>query len=218
MINIVIADGHALVRSGLRMIIEAEPDMNVVGEAADGPETIEVTRRTSPHVVLLDVGAPTLGGIRAARTLTSANPSRPRVLMLSALDDDEQLHEAIRAGASGFLLKDVSAAELTHAIRLTAAGQVAIAPAIILRILQERIQRPLPARPPAGIEELTERETEVFSLIARGLSNAEIADELTVGRTTVKTHVTRILMKLSLRDRVQAVVHAYESGLVQPRY
>ena len=216
MIRVVVADDHALVRGGFQMILEAQPDIEVVGEAANGLEAVELARSLAPDVVLMDVRMPGLDGIEATRRVTAASAQGPRVLMLTTFDLDEYVYRAIRAGASGFLLKDVRPAELVHAVRVVASGDVLLAPAITRRLLEEFVRRPPPGQRPAGLGELTDRESEVLGLIARGLSNAEIAQRLFLGETTVKTHVTRILAKLHLRDRVQAVVLAYESGLVRP--
>jgi DNA-binding NarL/FixJ family response regulator len=214
MIRVVVADDQALVRGGFRMILEAQADIDVVGEAADGREALDVARATSPDVVLMDVRMPVMDGIEAAEKLTQRGG--PRILMLTTFDLDEHVYDAIRAGASGFLLKDVPPAELAHAVRVVAAGEMLLAPAITRRLVEEFVRRPPPGRRPPQLEELTERELEVLVLVARGLSNAEIAERLVLGETTVKTHVTRILGKLELRDRVQAVVVAYESGMVMP--
>ncbi len=216
MIRVVVADDHALVRGGFRMILEAQPDIEVTGEAADGLEAVEQARSLAPDVVLMDVRMPGLDGIEATRRVTAASVQGPRVLMLTTFDLDEYVYRAIRAGASGFMLKDVRPAELVHAVRAVSSGDTLLAPAITRRLLEEFMRRPLPGQRPAELGELTDRESEVLGLVARGLSNAEIAQRLFLGETTVKTHVTRILAKLRLRDRVQAVVLAYESGLVRP--
>ena len=216
MIRVVVADDHALVRGGFQMILEAQPDIEVTGEAANGLEAVELARSLAPDVVLMDVRMPGLDGIEATRRVTAASVPGPRVLMLTTFDLDEYVYRAIRAGASGFLLKDVRPAELVHAVRVVSSGDTLLASAITRRLLEEFIRRPLPGQRPAELGELTDRESEVLGLVARGLSNAEIAQRLFLGETTVKTHVTRVLTKLHLRDRVQAVVLAYESGLVRP--
>ena len=216
MIRVVVADDHALVRGGFRMILEAQPDIEVAGEAANGLEAVELARSQAPDVVLMDVRMPDLDGIEATRRVTASSMEGPHVLMLTTFDLDEYVYRAIRAGASGFLLKDVRPAELVHAVRVVSSGDTLLAPAITRRLLEEFMRRPLPGQRPAELGELTDRESEVLGLVARGLSNAEIAQRLFLGETTVKTHLTRILTKLHLRDRVQAVVLAYEAGLVRP--
>ncbi len=214
--RVLIVDDQALVRAGFRMILEAERDMDVVGEAADGTEALTEARRLKPDVVLMDVRMPELDGIEAARRLL-AGDGGPRIVMLTTFDMDEYVYEALRAGASGFLLKDVPPEQLAAGIRVVAQGDALLAPSITRRLIQEfAAASPAAATPPKGLDELTARELEVFKLIARGLSNAEIAAELIVSETTVKTHVARVLMKLGLRDRVQAVVFAYESGVSVP--
>jgi DNA-binding NarL/FixJ family response regulator len=217
-LRILIADDQALVRAGFRMILEVEEDIEIVGEVADGAQAVEAARDLRPDVVLMDIRMPEMDGIEATRLITSDDDEGPRVLMLTTFDLNEYVYEALRAGASGFLLKDVPPEQLASGIRVVAAGDALLAPAITKRLIQEfAAGRPAEApEPPASFEDLTARELEVFKLIARGLSNAEIAAELVVSETTVKTHVARLLMKLSLRDRVQAVVLAYESGLVTP--
>ena len=214
-IRVLIADDQELVRTGFRMILSGEPDITVVGEASDGLAAVELARGLGVDVVLMDIRMPGIDGIEATRRLGAAGSSA-RVLILTTFDLNEYVYEALRAGASGFLLKDAPAAQLMTAIRVVADGEALLAPTITRRLIAEFAQRPAPSARPAAMEELTERELEVLQLIARGLSNAEIAKELFVGDATVKTHVARILMKLELRDRVQAVVTAYESGLVQP--
>jgi len=214
-IRVLIADDQELVRTGFRMILSGEPDITVVGEASDGLAAVELARGLGVDVVLMDIRMPGIDGIEATRRLGAAGSSA-RVLILTTFDLTEYVYEALRAGASGFLLKDAPAAQLMTAIRVVADGEALLAPTITRRLIAEFAQRPAPSARPAAMEELTERELEVLRLIARGLSNAEIAKELFVGDATVKTHVARILMKLELRDRVQAVVAAYESGLVQP--
>lgn len=211
-IRIVIADDHELVRTGFRKILESEPDLEVVAEASDGGEAVEAALLYRPDVVLMDVRMPRLDGIEAARALSATT----RVLMVTTFDLDEYVFDAIRAGASGFLLKDTPAEELIRAIRIVAEGNALLAPTVTRRLVEEFARRPRPAERPVALSELTPRELEVLGLLARGLSNSEIAAELVVGDATVKTHVARILQKLGLRDRVQAVVLAYEAGLVQP--
>jgi DNA-binding NarL/FixJ family response regulator len=218
MIRILIADDQALVRAGFRMILEAEEDLEVVGEATDGQEAVDMVRELAPDVVLMDIRMPNLDGLEATRQVVEIGDGEPaRVLMLTTFDLNEYVYEALRAGASGFLLKDVPAEQLVAGIRVVASGDALLAPSITRRLIQEFARStPTPQEPPPALDELTAREMEVFKLIARGLSNAEIAGELVVSDTTVKTHVARVLMKLGLRDRVQAVVLAYESGLVAP--
>jgi DNA-binding NarL/FixJ family response regulator len=214
-IRIVLADDQALVRDGFRALIDREPDMRVVAEAADGVEAIAATREHRPDVVLMDVRMPNIDGLTAT-TRVLALPEPPRVLVLTTFDRNEWVYEALRAGASGFLLKDVRGSRLTEAIRTVAAGEALLAPSITRRLIEEFVSRQparAPASPPAV---LTEREAEVLRLLAAGLTNAEIAARLFVGHSTVKTHVTRLLTKLDLRDRAQAVVFAYETGVVQP--
>lgn len=215
-LRVMIADDQALVRAGFRMILEADGSVQVVGEAADGEEAIAMVRRLQPDVVLMDVRMPVLDGLEATRRIVAASPAL-RVIMLTTFDVDEYVYTALRAGASGFLLKDVSPEQLVAAVRLIASGDALLAPSITRRLV-ERFARPA-ARVSSGDAELftlTSREKEVLVLMARGLSNAELADRLTLSEATVKTHVARILSKLGLRDRVQAVVLAYESGLVTP--
>jgi DNA-binding NarL/FixJ family response regulator/class 3 adenylate cyclase len=215
--RIMIVDDQALVRAGFRMILEAEPDIEVVGEAADGSEAVSECHRSKPDVVLMDVRMPEMDGIEATRRLL-ADGADTKVVMLTTFDMDEYVYDALRAGASGFLLKDVPPEQLVAGIRSVASGDALLAPSITRRVIEEFVSRPPSAARalPAKLEELTARELEVLKLVARGLSNAEIAKELFVGDTTVKTHVAHVLMKLDLRDRVQAVVLAYESGLIQP--
>ena len=215
-VKVVLVDDQALLRAGFRMILDAEPDVDVVGEAADGVEAVEAVRLYSPHVVLMDVRMPNLDGIEATRRILALG-GETKVLMLTTFDLDEYVYEALRAGASGFLLKDVPPEQLVAAIHVVAQGDALLAPSVTRRVIEEYTKRP-PQRegPPPEVEDLTAREVEVLQLIAKGFSNAEIAKELFVSETTVKTHVARVLMKCNLRDRVQAVVMAYESGLVRP--
>ncbi len=201
------------------MILSAEPDLEVVGEAADGRAGVELARRVRADVVLMDVRMPGMDGVEATRRLAGPGVEDPvKVLILTTFDLDEYVIEALRAGASGFLLKDVPAEELVNAIRVVAAGEALLAPSITRRLLDRFASRlpPANAEAPAALDDLTDREREVLLLVAKGLSNGEIAEQLFLSETTVKTHVSRILMKLDLRDRVQAVVYAYETGLVQP--
>jgi DNA-binding NarL/FixJ family response regulator/class 3 adenylate cyclase len=217
-VRVLIADDQALVRTGFRMILEAERDIEVVGEASDGREAVDEARRLQPDVVLMDVRMPEVDGIEATRRLLGRDESDTKVVMLTTFDMDEYVYEALRAGASGFLLKDVPPEQLVAGIRAVASGDALLAPSVTRRVIEEFVRRPPDSvrTPPSKIAELTARELEVLKQIARGLSNAEIATELFVSETTVKTHVAHVLMKLDLRDRVQAVVLAYESGLVQP--
>ena len=213
-IRVVIADDQPLVRTGLRMILSAEDDIEVVGEAADGAEAVTVCGHTRPDVVLMDVRMPEVDGIAATRMLTAADDP-PKVLVLTTFDLDDVVYDALRAGASGFLLKDAPEERLTTAIRVVADGGSLFAPSVTRRLIEEFAKRTTD-RPLPSLGGLTDRETEVLCQVARGLSNAEIAAALFVTENTVKTHVARVLMKLGLRDRVQAVVLAYESGLVRP--
>ena len=212
-LRLLIADDQPLMRAGFRAVLEATGDMEVVGEAGDGEAAVELARRVHPDIVLMDIRMPRLDGIEATRRLTGH-----RVLILTTFGLDDYIIDALRAGASGFILKDVPTEELVHAVRVIAAGEALLSPAVTRRLL-DRVGRRLPASAttaPAAFAELTEREREVFELLARGLSNAEIAELLVVGDATVKTHVSNVLTKLGLRDRVQAVVLAYESGLIAP--
>jgi DNA-binding NarL/FixJ family response regulator len=216
-LRVVIADDQALVRAGFRMILEADSNLQVVGDAADGEQALSVVRRLDPDVVLMDIRMPVLDGLEATRRILSSGGSRPRVIILTTFDADEYVYAALRAGASGFLLKDVSPEQLVAAVRLVAAGDALLAPSITRRLV-ERFAAPvrMPVAESEGLSTLTSREREVLVLMARGLSNTEIAEHLTLSEATVKTHVARILSKLGIRDRVQAVVTAYESGLVTP--
>jgi DNA-binding NarL/FixJ family response regulator len=212
-IRVLLADDQGLVRAGFRMILRAEPDVEVVGEAADGREAVELARDLRPDVVLMDIRMPALDGIDATRKVTALEPA-PRVLVLTTFDLDEYVYESLRAGASAFLLKDAPEHQLVAAVRVVAEGGSLFAPSVTRRLIEE-FARPAASSPPA-LAELTAREQEVLRLVARGRSNAEIAAELVVSEHTAKTHVASILQKLDLRNRVQAVVLAYESGLVRP--
>jgi DNA-binding NarL/FixJ family response regulator len=214
-IKLLLADDQELVRTGFRLILNAEPDLDVAGEAGDGSQAVNEAARLRPDVVLMDVRMPGVDGIEATRRLGKLTPNPPRVLMLTTFDLDQYVYDALRAGASGFLLKDAPAAQLVDAIRVVAAGDALLAPTVTRRMIAEFARRPLPADEPA-LAELTGRELEVLKLVARGRSNAEIAKQLYIGDATVKTHVKRVLAKLNLRDRVQAVVLAYETGIIQP--
>ena len=216
-IRVLLVDDQALIRAGFRMILEAEEDIEVVGEGADGTQAVAASRDSSPDVVLMDIRMPEMDGIEATRRIAARRRRRSRVLMLTTFDLDEYVYDALRAGASGFLLKDVPAEELVAGIRVVAAGDALLAPSVTRRLIASSRAGARPARGAAGgLDELTPRELEVFRLMARGMSNAEIAAELVVSETTVKTHVARVLMKLGVRDRVQAVVLAYESGWSRP--
>lgn len=215
MINILIADDQAMVRSGLRMILESEPDLVVVDEAADGAQAVRIAKRERPDVVLMDVRMPEMDGLEATR-LISSESSDIKVIVLTTFDIDEYVYGALRAGASGFLLKDAPADDLVAAIRVVAGGDALLAPSVTRRIIERFAAGPDPNRTVEGLDDLTDRESEVLRLVARGLSNSEIAEELFVSEATVKTHVSHVLTKLGLRDRVQAVVTAYESGLITP--
>ena len=215
-IRVVIADDQGMVRSGFSVLLNAQPDIEVIAEAVNGQEAIAHAAELHPDVVLMDVRMPVLDGLQATRAIT-AMPDPPKVLVLTTFDLDDYVYEALRSGASGFLLKDASAHELAEAVRLVAAGDALLAPGVTRRLIAEFARMGGPRTPSRKqIEGLTDRESEVLALVARGLSNAEIADQLVVAEQTVKTHVSRILMKLGLRDRVQAVVLAYETGLVHP--
>ncbi|MDX3111425.1 response regulator [Nonomuraea angiospora] len=216
MIRVLIADDQGMVRTGFTVFLSGQPDIEVVGEAANGREAVERASALRPDVVLMDVRMPVMNGLEATRELLSRGGA-PKVLILTTFDLDDYVYEALRAGASGFLLKDASAAQLAEAVRVVAAGEALIAPAVTKRLIHEFAKlgapRPVAGRRPA---ELTERETEVLTLVAQALSNQEIAEKLFVAEQTVKTHVGRVLMKLGLRDRAQAIVFAYETGLVRP--
>jgi DNA-binding NarL/FixJ family response regulator len=214
-IRVVVADDQPLVRSGLRTILDAQPDIDVIGEAGDGHEAVALARLERPDVVLMDVRMPGLDGIAATRQLAGPDVTEPiAVLVLTTFDLDEHVYDALRAGARGFMLKDATRDELVSAVRVVARGDALLAPSVTRRLIEQMASSP-PSRPAnAALEELTPREREVLLLVAEGLTNAEIAERLVVGEATVKTHVARMLMKLGLRDRIQAVILAYESGLV----
>jgi DNA-binding NarL/FixJ family response regulator len=229
-VRVLLVDDQALIRAGFRMILEAEEGIEVVGECADGTQAVDSVRRLKPDVVLMDIRMPEMDGIEATRLIAgddthagagaprgTGGDGAPRVLMLTTFDLDEYVYDALRAGASGFLLKDVPAEQLVDGIRVVAEGDALLAPSVTKRMIQEFSRTAAtPRSAPASLDELTPRELEVLKLIARGMSNAEIAAELVVSETTVKTHVAHVLMKLGVRDRVQAVVLAYESGVVAP--
>jgi DNA-binding NarL/FixJ family response regulator len=215
-IKIVLADDQPLVRGGFRLILEAEEDIEVVGEASDGEEAVAVTRELQPNLVLMDVQMPKLDGLEATRRIAQDADTRSRILILTTFEQDDYVFEALRSGASGFMLKNASPEELVHAVRIVAAGEALLAPSITRRVIAEYSQRAAPRKNDAGLDQLTDRELEVLRLLATGKSNAELASHLYLGEGTVKTHVSHLLGKLGLRDRVQAVVFAYESGVVEP--
>jgi len=213
-IRVLIVDDQVLVRTGFRMILESEPDINVVGEAGDGMEAIAAVKELTPDVVLMDVRMPNMDGLEATRRIIA--PGGPSVLMLTTFDMDEYVYVSLRAGASGFLLKDAPADHLVAGVRAVAAGQSLLAPSVTRRLIEHYTSAPAKAERPVELDALTARELEVLQLTARGLSNAEIAGELVIAETTVKTHVARVLMKLGLRDRIQIAIYAYEHALVRP--
>jgi len=216
-VKIVVADDHEVVRAGFAALLETQPDFTVVGTASDGSEAVKISRELRPDVVLMDVRMPGTDGIEATRQLAGGGANGPHVIILTTFDLDEYVYDALCAGASGFLLKDVTGERLFDAVRVVAAGEALLAPAVTRRLISEFARlRPAAPAPPAAIAELTPRETEVLRLLAEGLSNPEIAVRLVITEETVKTHVSRVLHKLALRDRAQAVVLAYESGLVRP--
>jgi DNA-binding NarL/FixJ family response regulator len=218
-VTIVVADDHQVVRSGFAALLGTQPDFTVVGTAADGAEAVRISRELNPDVVLMDVRMPGMDGIEATRQLAGSPEGGPRILILTTFDLDEYVYDALCAGASGFLLKDVTAERLFDAVRVVAAGDALLAPAVTRRLISEfaRLRPRQDTAAPAALDSLTARETQVLRLVAEGLSNPEIAGRLVVTEETVKTHVSRVLTKLGLRDRTQAVVAAYESGLVVPR-
>jgi DNA-binding NarL/FixJ family response regulator len=216
-IRVVLADDQELVRAGFRVLLESAEDMEVVGEASDGEQAVAVVARERPHVVLMDIRMPGVDGLEATRRIRSLDGSQTvRILILTTFDLDEYVHNALRAGASGFLLKDASPSALLDAIRVIHNGEALLAPSVTRRLIEEFARRPDPTRRPAALETLTDREREVLALVAAGLSNAEIAEDLVVSPSTSKTHVSRIMAKLGARDRAQLVMIAYETGLAQP--
>ena len=217
-IRIIVADDHQVVRTGFAALLDTQPDFTVVGTADDGAEAVKIARELRPDVALMDVRMPNMDGIEATRQLTESGTGGPRILILTTFDLDEYVYDALCAGASGFLLKDVTAERLFDAVRVVASGEALLAPTVTRRLISEfaKIRRPAPAAATPALATLTPRETEVLRLVAEGLSNPEIAARLVVTEETVKTHVSRVLAKLGLRDRTQAVVAAYESGLVVP--
>ncbi|MFF3667192.1 response regulator [Microtetraspora malaysiensis] len=214
-IRVLVADDQGMVRTGFTAFLSAQPDIDVVGEAADGEEAVRRVAELSPDVVLMDVRMPVLDGLQATRRILSSGGRPPKVLILTTFDLDDYVYEALRAGASGFLLKDASAGQLAEAVRVVADGEALLAPSVTRRLISE-FARLGPRRPRATLDGVTEREAEVLTLVAHGLSNQEIAERLVLSEQTVKTHVGRVLAKLGLRDRAQAIVHAYETGLVRP--
>lgn len=216
-IRVLLVDDQTMVRAGFRLILESEPDIEVAGEAEDGARAIDAARSLRPDVILMDIQMPVLDGLAATRQLLRPEEELPsRILILTTFERDEYVFEALRAGASGFLLKNAPPEDLIAAVRIVAAGDALLAPSVTRRIIAEFARLPAPAAPSPALAELTEREVETLRHLARGLTNAEIAARLFVGEATVKTHVSSILTKLTLRDRVQAVVFAYETGLIQP--
>ena len=214
-VRLLIADDQHLVRTGLQVILNTEPDIEVIGQASTGLEAVSMAHELRPDVALMDIRMPELDGIEATRQITTRKNLGTRVLVLTTFDVDQYVFEALRAGASGFLLKDVPADQLVTGVRMTAAGDALLAPSITRRLIEQFAAAP-PSAPPAALDDLTPRELEVFRLLAKGMSNTEIAAQLFIGDATVKTHVTRLLTKLDLRDRVQAVVLAYETGIARP--
>jgi len=214
-LRVVVADDQALVRAGFRMILQTDPGIRVVGEAANGEEAVFAVRRHRPDVVMMDVRMPVLDGLEATRRILAAGGGGGRVIILTTFDLDEYVFAALRAGASGFLLKDVSPEHLIASVRMVASGDALLAPSVTRRLI-ERFASPPDAAAQPSLTALTDRERQVLALVARGLSNAELAERMHLGETTIKTHVGRVLSKLGLRDRVQAVVLAYETGLVRP--
>jgi DNA-binding NarL/FixJ family response regulator len=217
-VRILLADDEQLIRAGLRLILESEPDFEVVGEASNGLEALDLTKKLDPDVVLMDIQMPEMNGLEATRAITAlGREDTSRVLVLTTFEVDEYVYEALRAGASGFLLKRTPAPDLISGIRVVAGGDALLAPSITRRLIDQFSQRPPASRTDARLTELTEREREVLSLVAQGLSNGEIAEQLVLSEGTVKTHVKHIFAKLDLRDRTQAVIFAYDHGLVEPK-
>jgi DNA-binding NarL/FixJ family response regulator len=215
-ISVLLVDDHALVRAGFRMILETEDDIEVVGEASDGDQAVVATRRLRPDVVLMDIQMPRMDGIEATGRIVGEADLPSRVVILTTFERDDYIFEALRAGASGFLLKNAPPDELVHAVRVVAAGDALLAPSVTRQVIEEYARRPTPRSNDTAIDRLTEREREVLKLLATGKSNSELATDLYVAEGTIKTHVSNVLTKLGLRDRMQAVVFAYESGLVEP--
>jgi len=215
MTTVLICDDQGLVRVGLRKILDFEPDLEVVGEARDGRQAVESTLKLRPNVVVMDIRMPLLDGIAATRQIVAAQPG-VRILMLTTFGIDTYVFEALRAGASGFMLKDATPEEIAGAVRIVARGEALLAPAVTRGVIEEFVRTPRRSRPGDSVSALTAREREVFDLLIRGLSNAEICDALVISDATVKTHVARILAKLGVRDRVQVVIHAYETGVIPP--
>lgn len=215
-VSVLIADDQALVRAGFRSILEAQDGITVVGEAADGRDAVDIARKRRPQVVQMDIKMPDLDGLEATRRILADDDNEAAVLMLTTFDLNEYVYDALRAGASGFLLKDVLPEDLIEAVRVVARGDGLIAPAVTKRLIEQFVRTAPPSTPPAELSDLTPREVEVLTMVARGLSNREIAADLVLSEATVKTHIKHVLAKLAVRDRVQAVVFAYESGLVAP--
>lgn len=215
-IKVLLADDQAMVRAGIHMILEAETDIKVIGEAEDGAKAVHAARSLKPDVVLMDIQMPGMNGLDATRQITQNPANTSRVLILTTFERDDYIFEALRAGASGFILKNAPPEDLIEAVRVIAGGNALLAPSVTKRIITEFAQRPARPEYKTKLAHLTEREAEVLRLIAKGKTNAEIAADLYVGEATVKTHISNVLMKLDLRDRVQAVVYAYESGLISP--
>jgi len=215
-IKVVLVDDQAMVRAGIRMILEAEADIKVVGEAIDGAKGIEAATSLKPDVVLMDIQMPVINGLEATRRILQTPDNKTRVLILTTFERDDYVFEALRAGASGFILKNAPPEDLIEAVRVIAEGNALLAPSVTKRIIKEFARRPVRQKEKDKLSDMTDRELEVLRLIAKGKTNAEIASDLFVGEATVKTHISNLLAKLDLRDRVQAVVYAYESGLIQP--